>query len=78
MDSPLETTNEIENARGKFERKNLDLLVLNSLRDKGAGFGHDTNKVTFLIKPNNKLVNFELKEKSSVVDDILDEIERDI
>lgn len=73
----LETTNEIENARGKFERKNLDLLVLNSLRDKGAGFGHDTNKVTF-IKHNNKLINFELKEKSDVVGDILDEIEKDL
>lgn len=72
----LETTNEVENARSKFERKNLDLLVLNSLRDKGAGFGHDTNKVTFL-KHNNKLINFELKEKSSVVTDILDEIESD-
>lgn len=73
----LETTNEIENARGKFERKNLDLLVLNSLRDKGAGFGHNTNKVTF-IKHNNKLINFELKEKSDVVDDILNEIEKDL
>lgn len=73
----LETTNEVENARGKFERKNLDLLVLNSLRDNGAGFGHDTNKVTF-IKHNNKLLNFELKGKTDVVEDILDEIERDI
>ena len=72
----LETNNEIENGRGKFERKNLDLLVLNSLRDKGAGFGHNTNKVTF-IKHNNKLINFELKVKSSVMNDILDEIERD-
>lgn len=73
----LETTNEVENGRGKFERKNLDLLVLNSLRDKGAGFGHDTNKVSFL-KHNNKIVNFELKEKSTVMVDILDEIERDL
>lgn len=72
----LETNNEIENAQGKFKRKNLDLLVLNSLRDKGAGFGHDTNKVTF-IKLNNKLINFELKFKSNVMNDILDEIERD-
>lgn len=73
----LETTNEVENGRSKFERKNLDLLVLNSLRDKGAGFGHDTNKVTFL-KHNNKLINFELKDKSDVVNDILDEIEKDL
>jgi phosphopantothenoylcysteine decarboxylase/phosphopantothenate--cysteine ligase len=72
----LETNNEIENAQGKFERKNLDLLVLNSLKDKGAGFGHNTNKVTF-IKHNNKLINFELKNKSNVMNDILDEIERD-
>ena len=62
----LETQNEIENARGKFKRKNLDLLILNSLRDKGAGFGHDTNKVTF-IQHNNKLTNFELKEKSTIM-----------
>ncbi len=73
----LETTNEIENARRKFSRKNLDLLVLNSLRDKGAGFGHDTNKVTFL-KNNNKLINFELKDKVAMATDILDEIERDL
>lgn len=73
----LETTNELENARAKFERKNLDLLVLNSLKDKGAGFGLDTNKVSF-IKHNNKLINFELKGKTTVVEDILNEIERDI
>tara|TARA_B110000046_G_C13010047_1_gene406248 strand:- start:449 stop:1645 length:1197 start_codon:yes stop_codon:yes gene_type:complete len=72
----LETNNEIENAQGKFERKNVDLLVLNSLKDKGAGFGHETNKVTF-IKHNNKLINFKLKMKSNVMNDILDEIERD-
>jgi phosphopantothenoylcysteine decarboxylase / phosphopantothenate---cysteine ligase len=73
----LETQNEIENARGKLKRKNLDLLILNSLRDKGAGFGHDTNKVTF-IQHNNKLTNFELKEKSTIMSDILDVIEQEI
>jgi len=73
----LETTNELEHARGKFERKNLDLLVLNSLRDKGAGFGHDTNKVSF-IQPNNKITNFELKEKSDIMTDLLDIIEQEI
>jgi len=73
----LETQNEIANAQGKFERKNLDLLVLNSLRDKGAGFGHDTNKVTF-IQHNNKITNFELKGKSSIMEDILDVIEQEI
>lgn len=73
----LETTNEIENARAKFERKNLDLLVLNSLRDEGAGFGHDTNKVSFILN-DNKIINFELKDKSDVVNDILDQIEQNI
>lgn len=73
----LETENEEEHAWGKFERKNLDLMVLNSLRDKGAGFAHSTNKVSFLQK-NNKLTNFELKEKSEVVEDILNTIEEDL
>jgi phosphopantothenoylcysteine decarboxylase/phosphopantothenate--cysteine ligase len=73
----LETNDEIENGKGKLERKNLNLLVLNSLNDKGAGFGHATNKVTF-IKPNNKLINFELKDKSDVATDILNEIEKDL
>lgn len=72
----LETNNAVENGKAKFERKNLDLLILNTLEDEGAGFGHDTNKVTF-IKANNKLINFELKEKSNMANDILDEIERD-
>jgi len=73
----LETENEEENAKGKFERKKLDLLVLNSLKDERAGFRHSTNKVTFIQK-NNKLTNFELKEKSEMVEDILNAIEEDI
>jgi phosphopantothenoylcysteine decarboxylase/phosphopantothenate--cysteine ligase len=73
----LETNNEIENGKGKLERKNLNLLVLNSLNDKGAGFGHDTNKVTF-IEPNNKFTHFELKDKSEMVKDILDKIENNL
>jgi len=73
----LETDNEIENAKGKVARKNLDLLILNSLNDKGAGFGHDTNKVTF-VKPNNNLTNFELKPKSEMAKDIINQIEHDI
>lgn len=73
----LETENETENGLKKLENKNLDLLVLNSLQDKGAGFGHDTNKVTF-IKPNNKLCSFELKDKFKVMVDIIDEIELDL
>ncbi len=73
----LETNNEIENAKGKVVKKNLDLLILNSLNDKGAGFGHDTNKVTF-VKPNNNLTNFELKSKSEMSKDIINQIEKDI
>jgi phosphopantothenoylcysteine decarboxylase/phosphopantothenate--cysteine ligase len=73
----LETDNEIENAKGKVVKKNLDLLILNSLNDKGAGFGHDTNKVTF-VKPNNNLTNFELKTKLEMAKDIINQIEKDI
>jgi len=70
----LETNNEIENAKKKVSKKNLDLLILNSLNDKGAGFAYDTNKVTF-VKPDNKLINFELKQKSEMTTDILNQIE---
>ena len=73
----LETENEEEHARQKLERKKLDLLVLNSLNDSGAGFGHSTNKIT-LIRPNNNLTKFELKEKSEMAKDILNAIENDL
>jgi phosphopantothenoylcysteine decarboxylase/phosphopantothenate--cysteine ligase len=73
----LETTNEMAHATEKFNRKKLDLLVLNSLKDEGAGFGKTTNKVT-ILKKNNNFINFELKNKSTVVNDILDEIESEI
>lgn len=73
----LETENEVDNAKLKLNKKNLDLLVLNSLNDKNAGFGYDTNKVTF-IKPNNILINFELKAKSAMANDIINEIEIDL
>jgi phosphopantothenoylcysteine decarboxylase/phosphopantothenate--cysteine ligase len=73
----LETENEVENGFKKFEKKHLDLLVLNSLKDEGAGFGHNTNKVSFL-KANNKISTFELKDKSAVVTDIINEIELDL
>ncbi len=73
----LETNNEVENGKAKLQKKNLNLLVLNSLNDKNAGFGYDTNKVTF-IKPNNILINFELKQKSLMANDILNEIEADL
>lgn len=69
----LETDNEIEHAKSKRERKNLDLIVLNSLNDTGAGFGHDTNRIT-LIDRQNKISNFELKSKSEVALDIVKKI----
>lgn len=69
----LETDNELENAKGKLKDKNCDLLVLNSLRDSGAGFGHDTNKVSILDRHNN-IANFELKPKEEVAKDILQTI----
>jgi phosphopantothenoylcysteine decarboxylase/phosphopantothenate--cysteine ligase len=69
----LETENEIENATGKLKRKNLDLIVLNSLRDKGAGFGFDTNLIT-LIDSNNNIDKFELKSKEEAAIDILNKI----
>ncbi|MCM8570649.1 bifunctional phosphopantothenoylcysteine decarboxylase/phosphopantothenate--cysteine ligase CoaBC [Gramella jeungdoensis] len=68
----LETNNEVENARNKLKKKNLDFIVLNSLNDKGAGFKTDTNKVS-IIYPNLKK-DFELKTKKEVAQDILNEI----
>ena len=69
----LEFENEIENAIKKINKKNLDAIVLNSLRDKGAGFNHDTNKITFI---NNKkeIIKFGLKSKAEVSVDIFNEI----
>ncbi len=69
----LETNDELSNATAKLEKKNLDLIVLNSLRDEGAGFGTDTNKIT-LIWRNNKTREFGLKPKSQVASDIADAI----
>jgi phosphopantothenoylcysteine decarboxylase/phosphopantothenate--cysteine ligase len=69
----LETDNEIENAKHKLNNKNLDLIVLNSLNDKGAGFGVDTNKITIIFK-ENKILNFPLKDKKSVSLDIVNNI----
>jgi phosphopantothenoylcysteine decarboxylase/phosphopantothenate--cysteine ligase len=69
----LETENEVENAKSKIKKKNLDLIVLNSLNDKGAGFAVDTNKVT-LIDANNKAYPFSVKPKEDVARDILDHI----
>jgi phosphopantothenoylcysteine decarboxylase/phosphopantothenate--cysteine ligase len=69
----LETENEIENAKAKLRKKQLDAIVLNSLNDSGAGFGKDTNKVTFIDK-NFVIKSFELKTKAEVARDILHEI----
>lgn len=69
----LETENEVDNAKGKLKRKNLDAIVLNSLNDKGAGFGTSTNKITFLDK-NSVSKTFEVKDKSEVASDIWNEI----
>ena len=66
----LETDNELENAKFKLKRKNLDLIVLNSLNDKGAGFAVDTNKVTIIGKDEN-IIKFDLKSKTEVAQDLL-------
>jgi phosphopantothenoylcysteine decarboxylase/phosphopantothenate--cysteine ligase len=66
----LETNNELSNAFLKLKRKNLDLIVLNSMNDQGAGFGVDTNKITLIDKDNN-LTFFELKSKTEVAADIV-------
>lgn len=71
----LETQNEVINAQEKLKKKNFDLIVLNSLNDKGAGFSHETNKVTLIDKDNNKEI-FELKNKKEVAVDILKAISR--
>ena len=69
----LETENEIENAKLKIKKKNLDLIVLNSLQDKGAGFAQPTNKVTFIDK-NFKIEPMELKAKEAVAIDIINKV----
>ena len=69
----LETENEIENAKGKIRKKNLDLIVLNSLNDEGAGFGKPTNKVTFIDSDFN-IESLELKSKEEVATDIINKI----
>ncbi|MCB0401906.1 MAG: bifunctional phosphopantothenoylcysteine decarboxylase/phosphopantothenate--cysteine ligase CoaBC [Flavobacteriales bacterium] len=69
----LETDNELEHAKEKLAKKNLDFIVLNSLKDVGAGFDYDTNKIT-IIDRDNKTEEFELKSKSEVARDILNKI----
>jgi phosphopantothenoylcysteine decarboxylase/phosphopantothenate--cysteine ligase len=70
----LETNNEEENAKQKIVKKNLDMIVLNSLKDTGAGFQHDTNQIMIIDKENNS-VKFELKSKFEVAVDINNYIE---
>lgn len=69
----LETDNEIENAKTKIQKKNLDYIVLNSLRDKNAGFRTDTNKVTIIDREGN-VAGYDLKSKALVAKDIVDVI----
>ena len=69
----LETANEQANAQKKLREKNTDLIVLNSLKDEGAGFGHDTNKVTLFFK-NGEEKKLQLKSKTELAKDIVDSI----
>ena len=66
----LETSDEEQNARTKMTSKNLDMIVLNSMREVGAGFGFETNKISIFTK-DNKVYNFGLKNKSEVAEDII-------
>ena len=70
----LETNDEVAHAQGKLERKDLDFIVLNSLNDKGAGFRHDTNKITIISKTETQ--EYPLKPKSEVAKDIINELHK--
>lgn len=70
----LETHNEIENAREKLVSKNLDMIVLNSLNDQGAGFGYDTNQVRMFFSNTQEIKAFVLKSKQEVAHDIVQAI----
>ena len=69
----LETNDEFENAKKKIKNKNLDFIVLNSLNEDGAGFGHDTNKISIIDNSYNQ-TNFELKPKKEVAVDIVNAV----
>ena len=69
----LESENELENAKSKLAKKNFDLIVLNSIRDQGAGFGFDTNKISILGN-DGSIKDFDLRTKTEVAGDIVDEI----
>ena len=70
MGFALETEHELDHAREKLLKKNFDAIALNSLRDSGAGFGYDTNKITLLAK-NGDSISYELKSKREVASDIV-------
>lgn len=70
----LETNDEETNAQAKLKKKNFDFIVLNSLKDEGAGFRTDTNKITIITADNKK--DYPLKSKEEVAKDIIDELER--
>jgi len=69
----LETSNEMENAFSKLKRKNLDMIVLNSLREEGSGFGYDTNKISIITK-DEKVYNYDQKSKYEVAIDIVNKM----
>lgn len=71
----LETNDELQNAQTKLEKKKFDFIVLNSMRDAGAGFGHDTNKIS-ILRRNGSKTDFSLKSKTEVAQDIVAEIAR--
>ena len=69
----LENNNELSHAKNKLEKKNLDLIVLNSLNDEGAGFGYDTNKIT-VVDCSGNVTPYKLKKKNEVADDVFKHI----
>ncbi|TAG53916.1 MAG: bifunctional phosphopantothenoylcysteine decarboxylase/phosphopantothenate--cysteine ligase CoaBC [Cytophagales bacterium] len=71
----LETNNEILNAKSKLEKKNFDMIILNSMKNENATFGYDTNKVS-VINKNLEEIHFDLKSKKEVANDIVNEIEK--
>jgi phosphopantothenoylcysteine decarboxylase/phosphopantothenate--cysteine ligase len=73
----LETNDELTNAISKLRAKNFDFIVLNSLRDQGAGFGHDTNKITVIDK-EERIYEFELKSKDKVAEDLLNLVQEQL
>jgi phosphopantothenoylcysteine decarboxylase/phosphopantothenate--cysteine ligase len=69
----LETENELKNATGKLDRKNFDMVVLNSMNDEKSGFGFDTNQISIIRKDFTRKT-FALKPKKAVAEDVITEI----